>query len=43
MKITQDFYDSLEKLNLKSPNQYKDDDYALYLICIRSSITSHQK
>ena len=28
MKITQDFYDSLEKLNLKSSNQYKDDDYA---------------
>ncbi len=28
MKITQDFYDSLEKLNLKSPNQYKEDDYA---------------
>ena len=28
MKITQDFYDSLEKLNLKSPDQYKDDDYA---------------
>ena len=28
MKITQDFYDSLEKLNLKSSNQYKDEDYA---------------
>ena len=43
MKITQDFYDSLEKLNSKSSDQYKDDDYALYLICIRSSIISHQK
>ena len=28
MKITQDFYDSLEKINFKSPDQYKDDDYA---------------
>ncbi len=28
MKITQDFYNSLEKLNLKSPTLYKDDDYA---------------
>ena len=27
MKITQDFYDSLEKLNLKSSDQYKDEDY----------------
>jgi len=27
MKITQDFYDSLEKLNLKPPNQYKENDY----------------
>ena len=28
MKITQDFYDSLKKINSKSPNQYKEDDYA---------------
>ena len=28
MKITQDFYDYLEKLNSKSPNQFKEDDYA---------------
>ena len=28
MKITQHFYDFLEKLNLKSSDQYKDDDYA---------------
>ncbi len=27
MKITQDFYDSLEKLNSKSPDQFKEDDY----------------
>ena len=28
MKITQDFYDALEKLNSKSPNQYEEDDYS---------------
>ncbi len=27
MKITQKFYDSLEKINLKSSDQYKDNDY----------------
>ena len=27
MKISQDFYNSLEKLSMKSPNQYKEHDY----------------
>ena len=43
MKITQDFYDSLEKLNLKSPISTKMMIMLLYLICIRLSIISHQK
>jgi len=28
MKITQDFYDTLEKLSSKSPNHYEEHDYA---------------
>ena len=43
MKITQDFYDSLEKLNSNHQINIKMMIMLLYLICIRLSIISHQK